>query len=174
MSNLSADNADDPNSWNAIFHRMRPGLRRFLAAKLPQDADVEDCLQAVSVAMLQNEASVPVAARKAWLFRVAANQAALWWRRRGTTDRVMEKHSHYALTEQNDDATSHLEQDETIRQIQRSIERLPVDSQEIIQKRIHEGLTFQEIADQLQIPLGTVLTKMRRAMERLRREISDD
>ena len=40
--------------------------------------------------------------------------------------------------------------------------------------RIHDDLTFQQIADQLNIPIGTALTRMRRALEKLRNEIEPD
>ena len=65
-------------------------------------------------------------------------------------------------------------QSETSQQLEQALKQLPASWQEVVRLRIHDNLTFQQIADQLEIPLGTALTRMRRAMERLRREIDQD
>ncbi len=46
--------------------------------------------------------------------------------------------------------------------------------QKIVRMRIHDNLTFQQIAEHLGIPLGTALTRMRRALERMRTEIEQN
>ena len=43
-----------PDRWRNVFDEAEVGLRRFLAAKLPQAADVDDCLQSVLMAMKKN------------------------------------------------------------------------------------------------------------------------
>ena len=47
---------------------------------------------------------------------------------------------------------------------------LSADQMEVIRFRFGEGLTFQEIANRLGIPLGTVLSRVRGAIMKLRRE----
>ncbi|MCO8124238.1 RNA polymerase sigma factor [Stieleria sp. TO1_6] len=166
------ENRDDDH-WRELFQQTESGLRKFLAGKLPQAADVEDCLQTVMVAMLKNQSKIPLAARRAWLFRVAANQAALWWRTKSTTDRVLEKHasSTYAI---DTDCATQLETQEALQRVEMALSQLPPDSRQIVCLRLHDGYTFQAIADQMQLPLGTVLTRMRRAMQQLRSELDDD
>lgn len=162
-------------AWQASLRACDVGLRRFLSAKLPQPADVDDCMQAISLAVMTNERALNEPARKAWLFKVASNQAALWWRKQSTTDRVLEKHAGYERSSQdssrNDPAKS-LEQTELTESLWRAIETLPPDTATIIRLRIVDDLTFQKIADQLSLPLGTVLTRMRRAMTQLRTELT--
>ena len=63
---------------------------------------------------------------------------------------------------------------ETTIQVEQALQRLPPAWQEVVRLRIHQNLTFQEIANQLDIPLGTALTQMRRALERLKAEIDRD
>jgi len=60
--------------------------------------------------------------------------------------------------------------DETVKAVQRSLIRLPQEQQEVIRRRIYDGQTFAEIAEQMQLPLGTVLTWMRRGLLRLRED----
>lgn len=166
--------SDDGQAWRQLFQRVEPALRRFLAGKLPQTADVDDCVQRVFVAMLQNETHVPVVARRAWLFRVAANEAAYWWRQKASTDRVTEKHAAYLQSRPPNQNPDPLENRETVEQIQRSLQKLPQASREIVLMRLRDEMTFQAIADQLNVPLGTVLTRMRRAMQRLRDELQEE
>jgi RNA polymerase sigma-70 factor (ECF subfamily) len=48
---------------------------------------------------------------------------------------------------------------------------LSIEQSEVIRYRFFEGLTFQEIADRLGIPLGTALSRVRAAILRLKREL---
>lgn len=160
--------------WRELFEEARSGLRSFLLSKLPQPADVDDCLQTVFVAMLEHQPEVPVAARRAWLFRVASNEAALYWRKRKTTDRVLEKHGQYRVSTEGENTSESYENKETANHIQRAIDGFAPEVQVIVRMRIQDNLTFQQIAEELDIPLGTVLTRMRRAMERLRKQFKDE
>jgi DNA-directed RNA polymerase specialized sigma24 family protein len=45
---------------------------------------------------------------------------------------------------------------------------LPLEQQQIVQLRIYDERTFADIAAELGIPLGTALTRMRLALEKLR------
>jgi len=49
-----------------------------------------------------------------------------------------------------------------------SVERLPPEQREILQRAYWKGQTLQECADEIQIPLGTVKTRVRLALARLR------
>ena len=59
---------------------------------------------------------------------------------------------------------------ELVDAIRESVSKLSPDQQQVIQMRVSEGLTFAEIATRLDQPLGTVLTWMRRGLERLRQD----
>jgi len=48
---------------------------------------------------------------------------------------------------------------------------LSPEQSEVIRYRFFEGLTFQEIADRVEIPLGTALSRVRAAILRLKREL---
>lgn len=173
---LSNSPPDDelPNEWREVFRACEGGLRAFLGGRLGQPVDVEDCLQAVYVKMIESGQNVAPVTRRAWLFKVAANEAARMWRHKATTDRVMEKQSRHLSEIIEDDAVDKVILDETSEKIRQALQRLPEAWQEVVRLRIHENLTFQQIADRLQIPLGTALTQMRRAIERLRSEIEFD
>lgn len=170
----SSGNDDDAKKWRDVFQGCEAGLRAFLRGRLGQEADIEDCLQVVWLKMIENNTNVAEGARRAWLFRVASNESARIWRRRSTTQRVLEKQSRHLDETVADEAIDKVILAETANKLQQAIEQLPESTQQIIQLRIHENLTFQEVANELKIPLGTALTRMRRAMDQLKKTIEPD
>jgi RNA polymerase sigma factor (sigma-70 family) len=62
--------------------------------------------------------------------------------------------------------------EEPDRSIWEDVRRLRARDREVIVLRFYEDLTLEQIADALELPLNTVKTRLRRALERLRRSIS--
>lgn len=162
---------EDARQWREVFEQSRPGLRAFLRGRLAQDSDVDDCLQVVYLKMIERGGDVARSARRAWLFRVAANESARMWRSKAATDKMLERHPVEEAIEV--DPTDNVILSETTEQLYESFQKLPDAWQQVVRLRINENLTFQQIADQLGIPLGTALTQMRRALERLKNEIEE-
>jgi RNA polymerase sigma-70 factor (ECF subfamily) len=57
-------------------------------------------------------------------------------------------------------------------QVRAAIQKLPVDFREIILLREHEDLSYQEIANVMDCPVGTVMSRLARARARLRELLS--
>lgn len=55
--------------------------------------------------------------------------------------------------------------------LQRALAALPDSQREIVALRMSAGLQFEQIAELLQIPLGTALSRMHAAVQRLRDEL---
>lgn len=55
--------------------------------------------------------------------------------------------------------------------INKALERLPVDSREIIVLRELEDLSYKEIADVVEVPMGTVMSRLARARKLLREQL---
>jgi DNA-directed RNA polymerase specialized sigma24 family protein len=53
------------------------------------------------------------------------------------------------------------------------VSALPLAQREVVELRQNGGLTFQQIADRLERPLGTVLTQMRAALARISAALED-
>jgi RNA polymerase sigma-70 factor (ECF subfamily) len=62
---------------------------------------------------------------------------------------------------------------EAMQRVVREINQLPAEQKEIIELAYFGGLSQSQIADKLSQPLGTVKTRMRRAMERLRQALRE-
>jgi RNA polymerase sigma-70 factor, ECF subfamily len=57
--------------------------------------------------------------------------------------------------------------------IEQALARLPYESREVVVLRELEGLSYKEIAEAINAPIGTVMSRLARARERLRRLIVD-
>lgn len=160
----------DPE-WQAVFTESAKGLRAFLAKRIDQPADVEDCLQTVFLKAIQSGSQLPPHVRKAWLFRVATNESINFWRQRETSRKYIE-HIAEPLAGDADQDFQELQQRETHQLIEQQLRELPESTQEIIQRKFDGEQTFQQIANDMNLPLGTVLTRMRRGLEKLRQKLN--
>ena len=106
------------------------------------------------------------------MFRVAANEAAGLWRRKASTEKMLSRHG--AIETVQEDAFDRVSRDETTVKVRQAVGRLPDALQQVVRLRIEENLTFQQIATELDIPLGTALTRMRRALGRLKSELDSE
>ena len=60
-----------------------------------------------------------------------------------------------------------LMQQQAVAKVQRAVRELPADFREVIVLRELEGLSYKEIAAVARIPIGTVMSRLARARERL-------
>jgi len=65
------------------------------------------------------------------------------------------------------DPEERLLQQHTIALVRAALEQLPVDFREVIVLREIEGLSYKEIAEVAGVPVGTVMSRLARARERL-------
>ena len=56
--------------------------------------------------------------------------------------------------------------------VRQAIEELPAEFREVIVLRELEGLSYKQIADVTEIPVGTVMSRLARARKRLERSLS--
>ena len=104
-----------------------------------------------------------------WLFRVAKNLAI---------DRA--RHLQYEIPAETDqpgvtgelhevkDPASMMVANSTAEQVRHEVNQLPDELRRVIHLRFDQNLSFQEIAQQENLPLGTVLWRGHRALEVLR------
>ena len=70
-----------------------------------------------------------------------------------------------------DDINEDIDLEVTVRDL---IERLNEDEKSVVILRFYEGLTFKEVAETLDIPLGTAKTILYRALGKLRNNLKGD
>lgn len=108
-----------------------------------------------------------------WLFRIAAN-AAISERRRprhrvGSIDAVRDRTGHEPADSHPDSAPSHAaELTEQQQLVQQALARLSEEFRTVLVLKEMEGLTYDEIADMVGCPVGTVRSRIHRARKELR------
>jgi RNA polymerase sigma-70 factor (ECF subfamily) len=65
------------------------------------------------------------------------------------------------------DPEEQLFQQHAVTRVRAALEQLPVDFREVLVLREMEGLSYKEIAAVLHIPIGTVMSRLARARDRL-------
>lgn len=115
-----------------------------------------------------------------WLFRIAANLArdrARSQRRRGVVLRLDGTRDEPGPAELRDGAVAdprrRVEQAEEVQRLNQCLDELPDLDREIILLRHFSELSFKEIADMLEIPLGTALARAHRALGKLKEEFGE-
>jgi RNA polymerase sigma factor (sigma-70 family) len=111
---------------------------------------------------------------RGWLFRVGWNEAMLVRRVQTRHQNLLKKAVWNRDLDRPEPAApeSGLVQDETVEAVRKAIGDLPEDQQIVVRSRIYEDKTFAVIAEELGLPLGTVLTRMRLAMQKLERALA--
>ena len=105
----------------------------------------------------------PGRGERAWLLSILRRRAADHWRRAGREEPAARGASEPVAPRQADPFG-----DELSTAMQRALGRLPAELRETLLLVVVGGLTHQEAADLLGIPLGTVLSRVSRARSRLR------
>jgi len=166
---LAAWRAGDRALGNALFRRHVVRVSRFFRTKLPEAA--EDLTQSTFLALVEAQPTLRAEASfRAFVFGIARKQLLMHLRGRTrarqrfdplTTSAVDAGASPARL------AARHEQQ----RLVATALQRLPVDYQVALELHYLEGLSLQEIAEALEIPLGTVKSHLSRgrtlAAERL-------
>jgi RNA polymerase sigma-70 factor (ECF subfamily) len=73
-----------------------------------------------------------------------------------------------------DDVVDRLGREREVNRVHRALDRLPADQRAVVVLRWLDGLSTRETAGILGIAEGTVMSRLKRAMDRLRRELDED
>ncbi len=104
-----------------------------------------------------------------WIFTIARNKKIDALRSRGQRYDINIDEIETLADESHDSNRDLIRADETTA-IAEAIKKLPEEQAELIRLSFYEGKSHSEIAAEKKLPLGTVKSRMRLALERLRKE----
>jgi len=132
------------------------------------DADAEDVVHDACVRAMRFFTSLREDNPRAWLFTIVRNT---WYSRVTRRAAVSETAApNGTLGDRADEALDpeeRLLQRHTVVRVRSALEQLPVDFREVLVLREIEGLSYKEIAVVAGVPIGTVMSRLARARERL-------
>jgi RNA polymerase sigma factor (sigma-70 family) len=132
------------------------------------EAEAEDVVQDACIRAMRYFSTLRDDDARPWLFAIVRNT---WYTRLSRRAHLVELDAETGVErERADDALDpeeHLLQQHTIALVRGALERLPADFREVIVLREIEGLSYKEIAAVVRVPIGTVMSRLARARERL-------
>jgi RNA polymerase sigma-70 factor, ECF subfamily len=152
-----------PGNVHEQIVALLPRLRRFARnlARNPHDAD--DVVQiALERALLKLDQWRRDARLDSWLFKIVRNAWIDELRSRGRRDRM------FLAAEAGDnvgDAT--LDREADLMSVRSAMAKLPEDQRTAVSLVLVEGLSYKEAADVLDIPIGTLTSRLARGREAL-------
>lgn len=152
-----------------LYVEFAPELLAFLTGVTRDREMAQEALQCTFQRVLEAGHTARAETIRGWLFRVAFHEAMGLRRKRQGAAHVVERFVGSGLTRQAETPVDPLVQAETVARLREALQKLPAEQRDVVERRLHHEQTFAEIAEELHLPLGTVLTRMRLAMQRLQR-----
>lgn len=143
-----------------------PRLRRFAHGLSGQAADADDLTQRTVERALRARDQWQAGTRlDSWLYRIMRNLWIDTTRARGRADRIMLPEE--AGEKAGYDPAPDMEAKLTLAQIMHAMERLPDEQREAVALVLIEGIGYREAAEILDIPVGTLSSRLARGRNAL-------
>ena len=154
----------------ALYTEHGSELRRFLLGVVRDPDLAGDLMQTTFAKAIELGHTARAESLKGWLFRVAFHEAITARRRQGTREQGRRRLASLGLS-QRGRPDEGLIRAETVEAVRKALDELPPDQRRVVWARMYEDKTFAQIASDFGLPLGTVLTRMRLALNKLRRSL---
>lgn len=148
-----------------------PRLRRFALGLTANREEADDLVQAAcEKALIKQRQWQPGTRLDSWMYRIIQTQRIDYLRR--------EKHAPVSLgTEtmpdwEDEQSADRTENEDLLRHTLRALEQLPEDQRLVMMLVVVEGHSYREVAEQLGIPVGTVMSRLARARQRVQESLA--
>jgi RNA polymerase sigma-70 factor (ECF subfamily) len=156
----------DASALESLLRALVPGLRHHLQILLHETSDADDALQETLWLIVRRLGALrDTALVRAWAYRIATREAMHLLRRARRHDSAELTEADAVAVEERATEPSHLGVDADVLS---HLDSLPAKAQVVVRLRFVEDLSQQEIAEALEIPLGTVKSRLAYGLERLR------
>ena len=159
----------EEQAFQHLYDHYSKSLFTVICQLVPQQDAAEDVLQQVFIKIWKNIQSYDVTKGRlfTWMLNIARNQAI-----DHTRSKEFNKVGKTVALEE-DVYTGGEVSSAKVRDVglNRVLETLPEESRKVVELSFFRGYTHQEIASILQLPLGTVKTKIRSTIQELRKRI---
>ena len=165
------ENTRSGQALESLFESARGELLGTLFYLIGNMEDAKDALQETFIKCWRKQNQVDsIENLKAWVFRIALNtgrdiRKTAWKRRRQSLaeDAI--------VVSKADGPETSLVHNEQMAQLRLAVLQLRPKEQEVFLLRQNGNLTYEQIADSTGLPIGTVKTRMRSALARLRQTV---
>jgi RNA polymerase sigma-70 factor (ECF subfamily) len=148
-----------------MLAELMPRLRRFGLALTGSMADAEDLVQAACERALQRSAQLRVESRlDAWMYSIMHN---LWIDERRAQQIRRHEMIEAAAQVVGDEGDAIVEARSTLAAVRRALGELPEEQRTVLILVCVDGLSYKQAAGVLDIPIGTVMSRLARGRQAL-------
>lgn len=161
----------DRAAYAKIFYYFAPRLKAMLIRGGLRDGSAEDVVQDVMLAVWHKAAQFDPHRSDAsgWIYRIARNRHIDLHRRR----KVFEAELSEDHTSQDPDSFQILALSQEHRALRAAVDNLSPEQSQLLQKAFFEEMPHSEISSLTGLPLGTIKSRIRLGLARIRRDLSD-
>lgn len=163
----------DRRAFAAIYGYFAPRVKGFLMRGGATPEEAEDLAQDTMVKVLNKAGQFDPqkASAATWIFTIARNSRIDAIRR--ATKPALDASEPMLVPEESPRADELCELSERDMRIRKAFEGLPTDQREVMRLHFFEDEPHSTIAERLDLPLGTVKSRLRLAFDKVRRELGD-
>jgi RNA polymerase sigma-70 factor, ECF subfamily len=171
---VQALRAGDPAAMAVLYDRYGQAVYRLAWRLLGQAADAEDLTQEVFLLFLQrttydpNRGTVIV-----FLLMVTRSQAINRLRKGKSQQQFLQRWERQLPEPDRNPSLDQVSLTELGQRLTHELQTLPNNQRQVLELAYYEGLTQAEISQQLSVPLGTVKTRARQGLLKLRKLLND-
>ncbi|WP_411289971.1 RNA polymerase sigma factor [Sphingorhabdus sp.] len=149
-----------------------PRLRRFARGLTQHPADADDLCQAAIERALKSRDQWQAGTRlDSWMYRITRN---IWIdNRRATARRGIHTDIDDGVMQIADNSHARMEASMELGDVDRAMARLPDEQREAVMLVLVEGYAYREAAEILEVPVGTLTSRLVRGREALVRELGE-
>jgi len=161
---MAAVASGDETALTALIDRYAASVHAYLLRYSNSREDADDLLQETWMRVARSARSFDTARRfRSWIYGIATNLARDLFRRRMTRDRALRTLSMAPPATPSADSADRGE-------LRERIAELPENMRAALLLRYYEGMSEAEMAEVLNVPRGTVKSRLHAALRRLRGE----
>lgn len=163
----------DVEAFRKLFETFAPRIKAYMMRQGADPGMAEELAQETLLTVWRKASlySGEKGSATTWIFTIARNLRIDRLRREATWVELPEGHAEEASSDPLPDDLLAAEQRR--QRVQQALAELPQDQHEVVLLSYIEGLSHSEIADRLQVPLGTVKSRMRLAYMKVREAVED-
>lgn len=162
----------DREAFRQLFEFYAPRLKAFLIKRGANRSEAEEVMQEAMTLVWRKAAQFDPAKASAstWIYTIARNRR-IDLIRRAKRPEIDPEDPFFSSVSDQPDGEQEYTRNERAGLVRDYLKTLPAEQLQVVQKAFYEEMTHQEIAAELDMPLGTVKSRIRIAMRRLREQL---
>jgi RNA polymerase sigma-70 factor (ECF subfamily) len=171
---VSVARSRDVEAFRSLFEVFAPRLRAFLGRRRSDAALVEDIVQETFVNLWRKAHLYDPerASAATWIYTIARNARIDLLRK--TIRPEVDPNDPALVPDPVEPALERISRDEEDERLRRALSALPAEQHEVLRLAYFADMAHGDIAAHLNLPLGTVKSRIRLALRRIRLEFEED